>query len=241
MPDGLKLFCLFAFPPSKLNYCGEKNVSSLIYDFLSGNVSLEPVIRNKISSFEMAFPYLKLLAERNNCSFLDQKIVEGYWIGNTSIDGVTAEELKEVYFSLAESNLLNRSVAFELTSKLPEKLSLHHSFHVFLFHSLSYRVKGTIDFMDSCRVSFGKVLEKKEDERKLLVDYFPLVAVNERLFLGEPIEKEISFFPEWDSCVFEEDLVAFHWNVFCTVLNKNQFNALENYTKKSIDFVNSIK
>ncbi len=241
MIDGLRLFCKFAFPPNNLHYCGSKELPSLINAFLSGNNSLENSIRKKIPSFEMAFPYLSLLARKNSCDFLDEKIVEGYWIGNNLIKDLKKKELEEIYFSLVNSNYLNKEAAEELISVLPEKTDLHHSFHVFLFHSLTDKTKGTIDFMDSCKISFGKVLQENKETKKLLVEYYPVVSVNNKLFLGEEIVKEISFFPEWNQKITKGSLIAFHWNVFCTPINIQQFNSLKKFTENSINFVNSIK
>lgn len=241
MADGLKLFCKFAFPPNELHYCGSKELPCLINEFLSGNSSLENSVREKIPSFEMAFPYLSLLAEKNKCSFLDEKIVEGYWIGNDLIKGINKSELEKVYFSLVNSNYLNKEAAEEIISVLPEKTDLHHSFHVFLFHSLTDKTKATINFMDSCKISFGKILEKNEETKKLLVEYYPIVSVNDELFLGDLTEKEISFFPEWKQEIKQGNLIAFHWNVFCTTITGEQFNELKKFTENSIKCINLIK
>ena len=84
---GAGLFVRYAYPPNRLGYCGPEDVEALVAYGVSG-VS-DPGLRQLVTAFEGAYPYLELIAAAAGLRDpLDRRVVEAYWIGNRLLTGV---------------------------------------------------------------------------------------------------------------------------------------------------------
>ncbi len=248
--NGLKLAVSYSLRPHQLGLCGPKGVSQKLLNFLLGRFKNSQEIRQILKKFQGFFPYLKLIAKANKISYLfDKRVVEAYWLGNKLLEKVKIKNLQQMV-----------KKEFKRKIKIPSSVFPHHSFHVFYLGSVSGRLKFTNKLKDSCRIAWGKVLKKsktraqnkkfcarpspyvwalvKNQKSKVLIEYQPLVMRDKVVYLGEPTKKWI----KWDRRAVKKikigDLVSFHWNFLCQVLNKKQKENLVYYTRKNIYSLN---
>ncbi|MFH1544922.1 MAG: DUF6390 family protein [archaeon] len=240
-PDGLETFFRFAFPPNKLNYCGPEGIHKKIIEFLKGNKELENELTSSVHEFSIAYSYLKLIAKSNFIRDpLDERAVEAYWIGNELLEKVSDSALKRVIHSeFPKFTSVPEDILLKLVLNFPAGALPHHSFHVFQLLSLTDKVIPVVEYMDSCRIGFGKVTSF--GETKLMVSFKPIVALNENLLFGDSTLKELDFIPELFPNLKEDSLIAFHWNTACMELNLNQFGRLRHYTQHTMDCINMNK
>lgn len=128
-------------------------------------------------------------------------------------------------------------------SLLADKIGLgaipHHTFHVLNVWNMSGRdsLPRSLENFDACRVNWGQVLGI--DGPKLELKYKPLTFIGNKLGLGKEITKVITRKLDSD---FDEvkigDVVSFHWDVLCEVLNEKQIKNLEFYTDLSLKLAN---
>src|SRR5689334_9292288 len=173
-------FIHYAFMPNRLQYCGGDDNHTLL-EYGTAQVvdgGLTPLLRR----FTGALPYLQLIARANGIPDpFDSRVVEAYWIGNELLDGV---EVRQLYESLDErfgKQLTGRAREWVL-GKAPAGARPHHNFHVFDIHSRVGEVENTLETMDQCRISSGKVLAVEGAE--LVVERQPLVLVGGKLAEG---------------------------------------------------------
>jgi hypothetical protein len=92
--------------------------------------------------------------------------------------------------------------------------------------------------MDSCRISWGKVMEVKE--KTLLVERNPLTLNDNRLVLAGPQRKEIAY--DREISPFEKiengDWISIHWDFACEKLKTHQLKNLTSYTSLDVEAVN---
>lgn len=239
--DGLETFFRFVFPPNKLNYCGPEGIHKKIIEFLKGKKELRNELGSSIHEFKAAYSYLKLITKSNFMRDpLDERVVEAYWIGNELLEKVSDSALKRMIHSeFPKFNSVPEEVLLKLVLNFPSGALPHHSFHVFHLFSLTDKVIPVVEYMDCCRIGFGKV--KSFGENKLMISFKPIVALNDNLLFGDTALKELDFIPELFPNLREESLIAFHWNTACMELTHNQFGSLRHYTQHSMDVINSNK
>jgi hypothetical protein len=97
-----------------------------------------------------------------------------------------------------------------------------------------------LELMDSCRVSWGRVLEVRE--KTLLVERVPLAFRDESLLLAAPAKREVHYDREIApfSTVRRGDWVSLHWNFASEKLTPRQLKNLRSYTALDIDATNRL-
>ena len=97
-----------------------------------------------------------------------------------------------------------------------------------------------LELMDSCRVSWGRVLEVKK--KTLVVDRRPLALQDDRLSLLGSEKKEVHYDGEIPpfSTIKRGDWVSLHWNFASEKLSRYQLENLASYTDLDIDATNRI-
>lgn len=245
MRKGLRLAAIYGFPSSRLGFCGKGNKKNLkiLSEFITGNQSLEKQTRKILSTFEAAFSYYKLIAKcSKTIDPFHEKVVGAYWLGNKLLKNVKTSDLKKMIVSdFTKPGLLSKKQARQKADKIPQGVAAHHSFHVLFIGSITGRIKLNDKLLDVCRVGWGRVIDIKKQKaksknelRKLIVKYKPLVVGKNKYYLGKPIKKEIIWDKRFLSKVKIEDTVSFHWNKACQVLTKKQKENLEKYTRKNL-------
>lgn len=230
-------FIHYAFMPNRLQYCGGDDNRALL-DYGMAQV-VDPGLTPLLRRFNGALPYLRLIARANNIADpFDSRVVEAYWIGNDLLEQV---EVRQLYDSLAErfgKQLAGRARELML-SKAPAGARPHHNFHVFDIHSRVGQLDHTLETMDQCRVSSGKVLAVEGAE--LVVERQPLIQVEGKLALGPAqrtrVIRQVESYGFADAAA-PGDWVALHWGWVCEVLTPRQAARLAHYTRYHLALAN---
>lgn len=234
--DGPQLFARYAFMPNRLAYCGGDDHRAL-FDYCVTGVT-DAGLRALLRKFTGALPYLRLIAECNAIlDPFDARVVEAYWLGNDLLQGVEARGLYDALRERFGRQLRARDLELVL-GKAPAGAHPHHSFHVL---EVCPRIgwPQALPFMNSCRISWGKVVSL--DGSALVVEVMPLVIAGHRLVLGSPERCTVN--RECDGNGFVStarigDWVSMHWGWACQVLSLRQVANLERWTRYHLDIVN---
>lgn len=230
-------FIRYAFMPNRLRYCGGDDNRTLfeygVEKVVDGGLS--PMLRK----FTGALPYLQLIARANGIADpFDGRVVEAYWIGNELLEQV---EVRQLYDSLAErfgKQLQGRTREWVL-GKAPAGARPHHNFHVFDVHSRVGELENTLEAMDNCRVSWGRVISA--DGAELLVERQPLVLMNGKIELGPARQARVARQVEargFADSAAPGDWVSLHWDWVCEVITPPQQARLAHYTRYHLALAN---
>ena len=244
--DGALLAARYAYMPNRLKYCGGDDNSEL-FAYASHQES-DQGLREMLKEFATMFPYLKLIAEANRIPDpFDYRVVEAYWLGNELLNNVS---MKGFYRHMTDSQQLKKQLKPELAEKVFGKLTLgakpHHSWHVINIPKRTgyYPVAHTLHTMDECRISWGRMKNDYQPQKKLtekiVIEYQPLEVIDNSLVLGQARDREVwlanddkSFVPDLKA----GDYVSIHWGWICDVLTERQKNNLEKWTIHNMKLV----
>lgn len=230
-------FIRYGFMPNHLRYCGGDDNRTLMEYGVEQTVDggLDQLLRK----FTGALPYLQLIARANGIRDpFDDRVVEAYWIGSELLDHVEVRQLYEALAARFGKQLQGRTRDWVL-GKAPAGARPHHNFHVFDVHSRVGELQNTLETMDSCRVSWGKVLRAEGAE--LVVERAPLVLAEGKLALGVPAPARV--LRQVDNRGFADsakpgDWVTLHWSWVCELITARQQLALERYTRYHLAIAN---
>ncbi|HEV2107456.1 MAG TPA: DUF6390 family protein [Thermomicrobiales bacterium] len=230
-------FVRYAFMPNRLRYCGTDDNRTLfeygIEQVVDGG--LTPLLRG----FTGALPYLQLIARSNGITdSFDERVVEAYWIGNELLTGVEVRQLHDALAERFGKQLQGRTRDWVL-GKAPAGARPHHNFHVFDVHSRVGELGHTIETMDQCRISWGRVM--RVDGAELEVERQPLVLMDGKLALGparlERVARQVDGRGFADAAS-AEDWVSLHWGWVCEVITPRQQTNLSRYTRDHVLLAN---
>ena len=215
--------------PNRLRYCGGDDNRTLFEYGVEHVVDggLAPLLRR----FTGALPYLQLIARANNLADpFDARVVEAYWLGNELLDGVEVRQLYDALLERFGKQLEGRTRELVL-GKAPAGARPHHSFHVLDVHSRVGELENSLETMDACRVSSGRVVRLEGAEA--IVERRPLILQAGRLALGPArIERVLR---QLEGRGFADDAqagdwVTLHWGWVCEVIDDRQRRDLERYS-----------
>lgn len=240
---GPVLFARYAFGPNRLGYCGPDDAAEL---FEQGAVGHEdPALRSLARRFEGAYPYLELIAAANGLHDpLDARVVEAYWLGNALLDRVAPGPMGASMASRFKPRL--RREAWRWLATKPEAGAKPvHAFHVLdVFPRLGLMRSGQLDaairVMDSCRIRWGRVIERIGDD--LVVSAVPLELVAGRLRLAPPRVERIRGWTDGvgflGSDLAAGDVVTIHWDWACDRLDPPRLAGLRAWTDHELELAN---
>lgn len=239
---GPVLFARYAFGPNRLGYCGPDAVEEL---FGEGTVGGDDrALRELARSFEGAWPYLELIARANGLADpLDPRVVEAYWLGNPLLGAVGAGPLEASLASRFRPRL--RPEGWRWLAGKPAAGGVPvHAFHVLdVFPRIGLLRSGSVDraleVMDSCRIRWGRVLERDGDW--LVVNVVPLVMVDGRLELGPVRPERVQAWRDGSTFVHgvePGDVISIHWSWACDRLSDRQLARLVGWTTRELTVAN---
>jgi hypothetical protein len=235
-------FARYAFGPNRLGYCGPDEAGELFQQAtLGGDLTR---LRELAGQFEGAFPYLQLIAGSNNrADPLDPAVVEAYWLGSGLADRVRPAAFGRSLEERFRPRLRGDGWRW-LGATAEAGAAPNHAFHVLdVFPKVGMlrtgEVENALQVMDSCRIRWGRILERDGDS--LVVSAVPLEMHAGRLRLGKPRPERIR---GWvDGAGFVEDagpgdVVAIHWDWACERLDATRLAALRESTAAELRIAN---
>lgn len=234
---GMLRFIRYAFMPNRLQYCGGDENRTLLQYATAGvtDPDLTPMLRR----FTGAMPYLELIARANGIADpFDRRVVDAYWIGNDLLERVEVRQLHDDMLARFGSRLTGRMREIIL-AKAPAGARPHHSFHVLDIHSRVGELAHSMETLDGCRISWGKVVAV--DGAELVVDRPPLELREGKLVLGEPRRERV--LRQLDGQGFADsaavdDWVTVHWGWICEVLPTPELRSLERWSRHHLSIAN---
>jgi hypothetical protein len=236
------LFARYAFGPNRLGYCGPDD-SALLFGEATRGGDLD-ALRRSAEQFEGAFPYLQLIAAANGLRDpLDARVVEAYWLGNALLDRVTPGLLGRSLDTRFRRRL--RADGWRWLADKPNAGALPmHAFHVLdVFPRLGLLRTGSVDnalaIMDSCRIRWGRVVERDGDY--LVVSAVPLALTDGKLELAAPRFERIRGWQDgagFLNGVAPGDVVSIHWDWACDTLDARRLEALQAWTRHELGIAN---
>jgi hypothetical protein len=243
--SGPVLFARYAYGPNSLGYCGPEASAELFGEATTG--FNDRPLRELATRFEGAYPYLALIARANGIADpLDYRVVDAYWIGNELLRAIgqrTFADSLDVRFrqrvSAAEWPWLQRKGA---DGALPV-----HAFHVLdVFPRLGLMRSGSTDrameTMDSCRIRWGRVIDRVGDH--LLVSASHLEMVDGVFRLAPPVVEQVQGWIDGAGLIGSPervragDFVSIHWDWACEVLTPARLKALRYWTMREVGIAN---
>jgi hypothetical protein len=240
--SGPVLFARYAYGPNRLGLCGPDDAPALLGASSQGGDERE--LRELALGFEGAYPYLELIARANGLPDpLDRRVVDAYWLGSPLLDSVTPDLFAES-LRLRFRPRLGQPTWRALESSAPAGAKPVHAFHVLdVFPKVglmrSEQVDNVLRTMDSCRIRWGRVLERDGDA--LVVNAVPLALVDGKLALGEPRRERITAWRDGQGFLGEVatgDVVSIHWDWACDVLDADRLARLLGWTRRQLEIAN---
>jgi hypothetical protein len=230
-------FIRYAFMPNKLRYCGADDNRTLFEYGIEGVVDggLAPILR----TFTGALPYLQLIARSNGIADpFDARVVEAYWIGNDLLRGVEARQLYDALQERFGKQLQGRARDWVL-GKAPAGARPHHNFHVFDVHARVGQLEHSLETMDQCRISWGRVVSA--EGAQLIVERQPLILREGKLALGPAAPMRALC--QVDGHGFADgaalgDWITLHWGWACETISEEQRSRLVHYTDRHLALAN---
>jgi hypothetical protein len=236
-------FARYAFGPNRLGYCGPDAAGELFAQATGGG-ELER-IRSLATQFEGAYPYLCLIARSAGIADpLDARVVAAYWLGGPLLDDVTPSALGRNLEERFRPRLTGSDGWRWLGAKPEAGATPSHAFHVLdVFPRVgllrSGEVHNALQVMDSCRIRWGRIVERDGDS--LVVSAVPLEYVGGRLRFGAPRIERIRGWADGAGFVDDAavgDVVAIHWDWACERLDASRLAALRTATSRELALAN---
>lgn len=239
---GELLHAKHALAPNSLGYCGPDE-NGRILEHLHDSL-VDDSLDSTLKRFEAAYPFVRMIAKSTGKSPFDYDVAEAYWIGNGLLDRVEPSEFYEFTHAGLKARLPRQGMK-RLFRDLGPMARPHHTFYVLGMYSRpnvqSSLQHKLLNLMDSCRISWGKVVEVKS--KTLIVERAPLsMGEDELLSLTSPQRKEIHYdsgIPNFED-VKRGDWVTIHWNFASEKLTRRQLTNLRAYTKMDIEATNRL-
>ena len=236
------LFARYAFGPNRLGYCGPDDAGELFGEASGGGDV--GALRRQAEQFEGAYPYLQLIARANDLADpLDARVVEAYWLGGDLLNAVTPKLMGDSLDMRFRRRL--RHDGWQWLAAKPQDGALPmHAFHVLdVFPRLGLMRSGATDnalaVMDSCRIRWGRVLERDGDF--LVASVVPLAMVDGKLRLQTPRVERVRAWQDgrgFIGGVATGDVISIHWDWACETLDARRLAALQQWTVHELTIAN---
>jgi hypothetical protein len=240
-PSGPVLFARYAYGPNRFGYCGPDDADELLE---AGAAGQDRVLRALAKRFEGAYPYLALIAASAGLPDpLDRRVVEAYWLGNDLLRYVSSGSFGASLDERFRPRVRPADWRW-LATKPEDGARPVHAFHVLdVFPRVGLirggQVDGILDTMDSCRIRWGRVLERIGDQ--LVVSATRLELVNGRLRHGPPRIERIQAWRDATGFIDTPqagDIVSIHWSWACDTLDERQLANLIRWTDGQLAITN---
>ena len=236
-------FARYAFGPNQLGYCGP-DASTELFAQATGGGALDK-LRELAAQFEGAYPYLALIARANGRPDpLAADVVEAYWLGGRLAAGVRPRAFGESLDARFRARIPQDRWRW-LAAAADAGAVPNHAFHVLdVFPKVGLLRTGEIDrvveTMDSCRIRWGRVLERDGDS--LVVSVVPLELAAGKLRLATPRVERLRGWIDGTGFVEDAgpgDIVSIHWDWACERLDAPRLEHLRRSTEAELAIANT--
>lgn len=232
---GTILWARYSFVPNRLKYCGP-DANLELFEYATRKTG-DRKLREILSEFEAAYPYIQFIAQENRIRDpFDWRVVEAYWLGNDLLDSISLDKfywhLKKHYFKKAKTTKVFQGIV----AKIPAGIKPCHAFHVLEIFQKIGSMRGinigpVLNTINNCLIGWGKVVRVSDDF--LEVEHWPLVFSKSKLIFGPRQIKKIEY--KYQNKSFFDipqigDWVSIHWNWACDVLTPRQLKNLQKWT-----------
>lgn len=241
-PSGPVLFARYAYSPNRLGLCGPDDAEALFGEATRDGD--ERQLRHLAQGFEGAYPYLQLIAGANGIADpLDRRVVDAYWLGSPLLDRVTPAAFAASLRTRFRPRTRPATWRW-LEAAPPAGGRPVHAFHVLDVFPKVGLMRGeqadrVIETMDACRVRWGRVLERIDDE--LVVNVVPLRLASAQLVLGPAEVRRVTAWRAGTGFLGEVhagDVVSVHWDWACEVLGDGALSRLIAWTRAQLAVAN---
>ncbi len=234
-------FARYAFGPNRLGYCGPDASREL---FLAASAGEDRVIRDLARGFDGAWPYLGLIAAANAIADpLDPRVVDAYWLGSDLLRAIRPATFGADLERRFRPRLREHGWRW-LASAANDGALPVHAFHVLDVFPKVGLLRGddltdVLGAMDSCRIRWGRVLERDGDW--LVASVVPLELRDGRLAFGAARPERLRAW--WDGAAFVDraepgDVVSIHWDWACERLDEPSLGRLVGWTAHELAIAN---
>jgi hypothetical protein len=239
--SGPVLFARYAYGPNRFGYCGPDDADELLE---AGAAGQDRVLRELARGFEGAYPYLALIAAANRLADpLDRRVVEAYWLGNDLLAGVTPAAFGASLDERFRPRVRPADWRW-LGSKPLAGARPVHAFHVLdVFPRVGLirggQVDGILEVIDSCRIRWGRVIDRIGDQ--LFVSTSRLELVDGRLCHGGAVVERVQAWRDTTGFIdvaAPGDVVSIHWSWACDRLDARQLDNLAAWTDRQLAIAN---
>jgi hypothetical protein len=239
MIAGPLLFARYAFPPNERGLCGPDDHAAL-REYATAGVTGPGLVR-LAQGFAGAWPYLELIAAASGIADpLDGRVVEAYWVGNRLLDNVRVAE----YGAFLDERFRGRAGRGwdDIARTIPAGAVPHHSFHVFLVYPWTGllregRTEPSLQVLDSCRISWGRVIAADPQAGTVQVMRRPLHWDGREIGYGLAAPREAA--AGFAAGLRPGDWVSLHWDRVCDRLSQPQLLALRRFTARHLRLANA--
>jgi Family of unknown function (DUF6390) len=234
--DGVALCARFSIATNRLQFCGPSDAAPDLYRAITTEGGRAEA-RQHLSRFEALMPYLEAIGRKHGLDPFDRRVVEAYWIGNSLLDSLDAQDFRALLDALVRRGL-PRSFAARLKEHLPSHPLFHHAFHVSFVGvgNVTGHVETTLANMEACRPGWGTV--RARTDSALTLERSSWVVREGRLGVGPTVLGELSFDPQVLPDVRPGATIALHWGWPAHQLDASQRPLLAEYSQRSIDAAN---
>ncbi len=248
--EGELLHAKHALQPNSLGYCGPDENKTILEHLYESTTSER--LTSILTRFESAYPFVRMIAKSTGRQPFDREVTEAYWIGNHLLDKVepsdfyqfTNQNLNPSRNRVARMDGIGGDDARFLFRELGPMARPHHTFYVLGMYARSRVKSGSenrlLRLMDSCRISWGEVVDIKKVA--LSVERPALALSQDQLSLTLPQREEVHYDPRIPSFsdIRRGDWVSVHWNFASERLTPYQLRNLKFYTDQDIDAINRL-
>jgi hypothetical protein len=203
---GVQLASRYAYPTTKLGYCGPQRLSETIYTCAKHGRCAD--VRELLLGYEALPIYLGLIARTHGLDPLDLRVVEAFWLGNELSSSIGTEKIRDAFEPLMRVEFYRKRLGPRFDS-FPDNCRPTHSFHVLLLGSVTGVLDESISSINSCLVRKG-ALGKDGVEMECLQEK------DGRMVIGKETvsDARMDFVDASD-----DDRISFHWNHAVQVLD----------------------
>lgn len=207
--DGVQLACRYAYPTTKLGYCGPQKLSDKVR--LCAKDGECDGMRERLLGYEALPIYLKLIAGKHGMDPLDVGVVEAFWLGNGLSFSIGTAEIREAFSPLMKAGYYRERLGPKF-DRFPPDCHPTHSFHVLLIGSITGVLGDDLESINNCLVREGVVSKNG-------VDMECLVRDGDNLTVGrETVQNAKMEFVEPSP----GDKLSFHWLCAAQVLDSTR-------------------